>query len=52
MEESLEKSASGSLPCTLPPPYDPQNLKAFLNEKAKAMEEMEAWEDEYWSKYN
>lgn len=52
MEESLEKSASGSLPCTLPPPYDPQNLKAFLDEKAKAMEEVEAWEDEYWSKQN
>ncbi|KAL3618645.1 hypothetical protein CASFOL_037464 [Castilleja foliolosa] len=52
MEESLEKSPSNSVPCTMPPPYEPQELKAFIDEKAKATKEVEAWENQYWDKRN
>ncbi|GFP93008.1 hypothetical protein PHJA_001445100 [Phtheirospermum japonicum] len=52
MEESLEKSPSDSVPCTLRPPYEPQELKAFVEEKAKATKEVEAWENGYWAKRN
>ncbi|KAF3681996.1 hypothetical protein FXO37_02620 [Capsicum annuum] len=49
MEEALEKSPSYSNPCTLPPPYEPQQLKSFVEQKIKATQEVEAWENEYWS---
>ncbi|KAL0425978.1 UNVERIFIED_CONTAM: hypothetical protein Sradi_1132600 [Sesamum radiatum] len=52
MEESLEKSPSESAPCTMPPPYQPQELKAFIDGKLKATKEVEAWENEYWDKQN
>ncbi|XP_075479309.1 uncharacterized protein LOC142520190 [Primulina tabacum] len=52
MEESLEKSPSDLSPCTMPPPYEPQELKAFIDEKDKATREVEAWENEYWNKQN
>ncbi|KAK4411372.1 hypothetical protein Sango_0210200 [Sesamum angolense] len=52
MEESLEKSPSDSAPCTMPPPYQPQELKAFIDGKLKATKEVEAWENEYWDKQN
>ncbi|KAL3536835.1 hypothetical protein ACH5RR_000201 [Cinchona calisaya] len=50
MEESLEKSPSFTNPCTLPPPYHPQALKAFNDEKFKLSQEVEKWENEYWDK--
>nr|GME17153.1 O-glucosyltransferase rumi-like [Ipomoea batatas] len=49
MEESLEQSPSNTAPCTLPPPYDPQQLGAFLDKKIRATKQVEAWENEYWS---
>ncbi|KAL0397885.1 UNVERIFIED_CONTAM: hypothetical protein Scaly_0236900 [Sesamum calycinum] len=52
MEESLEKYPSESAPCTMPPPYQPQELKAFIDGKLKATKEVEAWENEYWDKQN
>ncbi|KAL0464778.1 UNVERIFIED_CONTAM: hypothetical protein Slati_0365400 [Sesamum latifolium] len=52
MEESLEKSPSDSAPCTMPPPYQPQELKGFIGGKVKATKEVEAWENEYWDKQN
>ncbi|GER40047.1 hypothetical protein STAS_16698 [Striga asiatica] len=52
MEESLEKSPSGSGPCTMAPPHKPRELKAFVDEKKKAIEEVEAWEKQYWDKRN
>ncbi|KAL1540157.1 O-glucosyltransferase rumi [Salvia divinorum] len=47
MEESLEKFPSDSPPCTMPPPFD---LGAFARAKMEAVDEVEAWEDEYWRK--
>ncbi|XP_016464518.2 uncharacterized protein LOC107787454 [Nicotiana tabacum] len=52
MEEALEKSPSYTEPCTLPPPYNPQQLKAFIEQKVKATKQVEAMEDEYWSRLN
>ncbi|KAH6812107.1 O-glucosyltransferase rumi-like protein [Perilla frutescens var. frutescens] len=50
MEESLEKSPSDSLPCKMPPPFEPRELEAFADEKMEAFKEVEAWEDEYWGR--
>ncbi|KAL6495480.1 hypothetical protein OROGR_030044 [Orobanche gracilis] len=50
MEESLEKSPSDSVPCRMPPPYDPQELKTLFAEKVKASKKVEAWENHYWDK--
>ncbi|KAL1540155.1 O-glucosyltransferase rumi [Salvia divinorum] len=50
MEESMEKSASDSAPCTMPPPYEDQQFKALVDEQAKATKQVEAWEEQYWSK--
>ncbi|VFQ74750.1 unnamed protein product [Cuscuta campestris] len=49
MDESLEKSPSYTHlrrhhPCTLPPPYDPQELEAFLGEKMEATKQVETRE--------
>lgn len=52
MVESLEKSPSNLSPCTMPPPYEPQEFKAFIDEKDKATRQVEAWENEYWNKQN
>ncbi|GFP93009.1 protein o-glucosyltransferase 1 [Phtheirospermum japonicum] len=52
MEESLEKSPSDSVPCAMPPPYEPQELKAFVDEKVRATKEVEAWENQYWDNRN
>ncbi|KAL9228932.1 hypothetical protein vseg_004458 [Gypsophila vaccaria] len=50
MEESLEKSPSDEGPCALPPPYDPLELKGFLDKKANLTRQVEMWEDNYWTK--
>ncbi|KAL2478774.1 downstream target of AGL15 2 [Forsythia ovata] len=50
MELSLENSPSNSIPCTMPPPYDPQELKSFIDARVKSTKEVEAWENEYWDK--
>lgn len=52
MEDSLEKSPSNTAPCTLPPPYDPQQLGDFNDQKIRATKQVEAWENEYWDKRN
>ncbi|CAN4125692.1 unnamed protein product [Withania somnifera] len=52
MEEALEKSPSYTNPCTLAPPYEPQELKSFVEQKIKATQQVEAWEDEYWRNLN
>ncbi|KAK4354049.1 hypothetical protein RND71_026243 [Anisodus tanguticus] len=49
MEEALEKSPSYTDPCILPPPYKPQEIKAFVEQKIKGTKKAEAWENEYWS---
>ncbi|XP_057462183.1 uncharacterized protein LOC130752425 [Actinidia eriantha] len=48
MMESLVKGPSVSSPCTLPPPYEPQDLGAFVKRKAYAMKRVETWEKKYW----
>lgn len=52
MEEGLEKSPSYSDPCILPPPYDPQQLKTFVEQKVNATKQVRSWESEYWSSLN
>lgn len=52
MEESLEKSPSHANPCTFPPPYQPDALKAFNDHKIKLTREVEDWEKQYWEKQN
>ncbi|XAR63085.1 Protein xylosyltransferase [Bertholletia excelsa] len=52
MVESLEESPSERAPCTLPPPYDPQALRAFIDGKVRATKQVERWENEYWEKRN
>lgn len=52
MEESMVKSPSDSIPCSLPPPYDPSALKNFTDTKVKLTRQVEAWENEYWKKIN
>ncbi|CAB4269953.1 unnamed protein product [Prunus armeniaca] len=48
MVESMVKSPSDELPCTLPPPYDPLALRDLLERKANSTRQVEAWENEYW----
>ncbi|XP_044492103.1 O-glucosyltransferase rumi homolog isoform X3 [Mangifera indica] len=50
MEESMVKSPSDQLPCSMPEPYDPPALRDFFNTKVKLTEQVEAWENEYWQK--
>ncbi|KAF5953324.1 hypothetical protein HYC85_006180 [Camellia sinensis] len=52
MLDSLEEAPSDTIPCTLPPPYDPQALKAFLDGKFMKTKQVERWENEYWGKQN
>ncbi|KAK9202362.1 hypothetical protein WN944_017572 [Citrus x changshan-huyou] len=52
MEESMVKSPSDSIPCSLPPPYDPPALKNFTDTKVQLRKQVEAWENEYWKKIN
>ncbi|KAI6707627.1 hypothetical protein NL676_010589 [Syzygium grande] len=50
MLESMVKSPSDSPPCTLPPPYEPGELQAFLGRKESVSRQVERWEAEYWEK--
>ncbi|XP_057805626.1 uncharacterized protein LOC131020671 [Salvia miltiorrhiza] len=50
MEETMENSPSDSPPCKMPPPFEPRDLGAFAVAKMEAVNEVEAWEDEYWRK--
>ncbi|XP_021717481.1 protein O-glucosyltransferase 1-like [Chenopodium quinoa] len=52
MEESLEKSPSNGIPCSMPPPYDPLAFRSFLEKKANLTRQVEIWEDEYWENLN
>ncbi|KAI8545143.1 hypothetical protein RHMOL_Rhmol07G0019900 [Rhododendron molle] len=50
MDDSLEETPNDVPPCALPPPYDPQVLKAFVEDKVKSTKQVEMWEKEYWDK--
>ncbi|KAL4323500.1 hypothetical protein GQ457_11G001270 [Hibiscus cannabinus] len=48
MVESLVMSPSDATPCALPPPYEPQQLREFVERKANSTRQVEMWEDQYW----
>ncbi|GFZ06869.1 O-glucosyltransferase rumi-like protein [Actinidia rufa] len=52
MEDSLEETPSDEAPCNLPPPYDPQELKANIEERIESRKQVEMWENKYWEKQN
>ncbi|XP_051147316.1 uncharacterized protein LOC127262600 [Andrographis paniculata] len=52
MEESLVKSPSYSVPCRMPQPYKPQELRSFIDKQVETTKQVEAWEKEYWDKQN
>ncbi|KAG9454513.1 hypothetical protein H6P81_007417 [Aristolochia fimbriata] len=52
MIETLEKFSKDSSPCSLPPPYDPQNLQSFLKVKADSRKQVEDWERRTWEALN
>lgn len=52
MLESMVKFPSDTLPCTMPPPYKPDALQAFLERKEIISRQVEVWEKENWEKLN
>lgn len=52
MIESMVNSPSESDPCILPPPYEPAELRAFLELKVDSTRQVEMWEEEYWQNGN
>lgn len=48
MEESLVRYPTDTIPCTMPPPYDPSTLRTIVDNKTRAMKQVALWEDEYW----
>lgn len=52
MMDSLVNSPRDSVPCTMPPPYDAQALKTFIDTQIGLTRKVEAWENEYWDKLN
>ncbi|KAJ9681529.1 hypothetical protein PVL29_020414 [Vitis rotundifolia] len=46
--ESMVTSPSDSAPCSMPPPYSPEALRAFLNKKENLTRQVEMWGDAYW----
>lgn len=52
MEDTLVKTPSNTLPCTLAPPYQPQQLKEFMQRKDNITRQVEAWEADYWKNYD
>ncbi|CAN1157431.1 O-glucosyltransferase rumi homolog [Linum perenne] len=48
MIESMVTTPSDSNPCTLPPPFDPQELREFWDGNVMGIKKVEGWEDEYW----
>ncbi|CAL1379599.1 unnamed protein product [Linum trigynum] len=48
MMESLVRFPSDSVPCNLPPVFDPNELRDFWDGNHKSIKRVEALEDEYW----
>ncbi|XP_010058149.3 O-glucosyltransferase rumi homolog [Eucalyptus grandis] len=48
MTESVVESPSNTLPCSLPPPYEALELKAFMERKESVTRQVEKWESEFW----
>ncbi|KAL4341231.1 hypothetical protein GQ457_08G022840 [Hibiscus cannabinus] len=47
MAESLVMSHGNATPCAMPPPYEPLQLREFLETKANSTRQVEIWEDQY-----
>ncbi|PKI45423.1 hypothetical protein CRG98_034228 [Punica granatum] len=46
--ETLVTSPSSVLPCSMPPPYEPNELREFIQRKENITGQVEMWEAEYW----
>ncbi|KAF4353581.1 hypothetical protein F8388_017756 [Cannabis sativa] len=44
MMESMERSPTHTIPCTMPPPYNVSSLASFLEKKNTLIKEVELWE--------
>ncbi|PKI45425.1 hypothetical protein CRG98_034230 [Punica granatum] len=52
MMETLVKSPSTELPCSMPPPYEDHELREFMQRKENITKQVEMWEAEYWDNLN
>ncbi|GAV76459.1 Glyco_transf_90 domain-containing protein [Cephalotus follicularis] len=52
MVESLVMSPSDTLPCIMPLPYDPLDLKDYYERRTNSTMLVEMWENEYWGNIN
>lgn len=52
MEDSLVKAPSNALPCSLPPPYEPHELREFLDRKESISRQIGSWEAKAWENSN
>ncbi|XP_010273071.1 PREDICTED: O-glucosyltransferase rumi-like [Nelumbo nucifera] len=52
MMESMVKGPANKTPCTLPPPFDPPALEAFLKHKENLTSQVETWQKQFWEKIN
>ncbi|KAF8379485.1 hypothetical protein HHK36_028920 [Tetracentron sinense] len=48
MMESMVMSPKDTGPCSMPPPYDPASLQAFLDRKSNLTKQVEMWEKKSW----
>ncbi|KAI4355039.1 hypothetical protein L6164_003857 [Bauhinia variegata] len=52
MQQSMVTKSSAKLPCTLPPPYKPRELREFLQRKESSIKQMEMKNGEYFNSLN
>nr|XP_023886889.1 uncharacterized protein LOC111998991 [Quercus suber] len=50
--ESMENGPTYTSPCTMPHPYDPPSLHAFLQRKEISIKQVELWEKNFWENQN
>ena len=48
MMESMVKAPHSSAPCSLPPPYNPAELRLLQRRKANSIKQVEIWEQRAW----
>ncbi|KAJ9171359.1 hypothetical protein P3X46_014742 [Hevea brasiliensis] len=52
MVESMVDSPSDTLPCTMPPPFDPPALEALFDRNENITRQVVMWQNEYWENLN
>ncbi|KAJ4956846.1 hypothetical protein NE237_013629 [Protea cynaroides] len=52
MMDSRVKATKETNPCSMPPPFDPSSLQAFLRRKSNSIHQVELWEKKYWENLN